>query len=147
MSVVLTTKQKTLLAFLAADTNAADPIRIMKGMFLISMKAPSKWLQADERYTFKPFDYGPCSFEIYDDLRYLEEKGFITSRQKANESWKRFQITVKGVTTSNTLKLNENLDSYISRLRQFVDSLSFSQLLKTVYKEFPTYAVNSVFRG
>lgn len=146
--LTLTDRQQTLLQFLGGSESAeTDPIRIMKGLFLFAQKTPGAWLPEETKYVFKAYDYGPCSFDIYDDLKFLESAGLILSKQRPGESWKRYQISEKGKLALEKSSVNPQALAYLKTIRSFVDSLSFSQLLKTVYKEFPNYAVNSVFKG
>ncbi|MDQ5870769.1 MAG: hypothetical protein M3547_01000, partial [Acidobacteriota bacterium] len=81
------------MAFIGAAITPIDPIRIMKGMFLITKKMPEGWLPAASRYEFVAYDYGPCSFEIYRDLDDLHRQGLIRADEVPGESWKRFSST------------------------------------------------------
>jgi len=75
-------RQDFLLAFLylpagQGDKHAAapvDPIRIMKGLFLFGME---KRTELREFYVFEPYLYGPCSFQVYSDLRDLVADGEV----------------------------------------------------------------------
>lgn len=145
--IKLTKKQQTLLAFLAASADVElDPIRIMKGLFLLAQEAKSSTLAYEDKYEFVPFNYGPCSFEVYRDLDYLRSKCLIKQTRQSAESWFRYSITEDGLRVFASLDLNVHLNKYIRILNEFVRSLSFADLLKVVYAEYPDFAVKSVFQ-
>src|ERR1700689_4427203 len=56
-----------LLLFAAYEgaPDGLDPIRFQKGLFLFARRAR---VPARSNYTFKPYDYGPMSTAIYNDL-------------------------------------------------------------------------------
>lgn len=139
--------QKALLAFVGARTTKIDPIRIMKGMFLISEEVPNSWWDASTRYKFVPYDFGPCSFAIYSDLDMLERLRLLQSAQSPGQSWKYYSITGRGaLLLQRSEGLRPDLISYMRQVRDFVDSLTFRSLLAAVYKKYPDYAANSVFQ-
>ena len=51
-----------------------QPIQIQKTMFKFAMESNAP---KDEIYDFEPYNWGPCSFEIYDDLSKLRAEGFV----------------------------------------------------------------------
>jgi uncharacterized protein len=145
----LTLRQRSLLVFIGiSNSGQLDPIRIMKGQFLIAMETPAEWLPADARYEFQPYNYGPYAPPIYTDLHELERSGLVTSRQALGQSWGYFSVTDAGKKTADAIAaaMPPQLVEYIASIRKFVTSLSFSQLLSAVYKRYPEYAVNSVFK-
>lgn len=145
----LNLRQKTLLVFLSrGELQELDPIRIMKGLFLFTMEAPDKWLSSDDRYKFVPFDYGPCSFQIYSDLDQLKEYGYIRSREMPGRSWNYYSLTSEGAKLAKDLAsdMHPGIIGYLQALRDFVSSLPFRQLLAVIYRRYPKYAVNSVFK-
>lgn len=145
----LALRQKTLLAFLGAgEGQELDPIRIMKGLFLFAMKAPSEWLPSEARYNFVPYDYGPCSFEIYSDLDLLEKQGYVRSTEFPGRSWKNYLLTSEGMGLVKQIapEIDPDVIRYLQKLRDFVSKLSFRQLLSAVYEMYPEYAAKSVFK-
>lgn len=150
----LTSKQlpprlATLLLFLNDPARRElDPVRIMKGMFVLSKEAPIQWLPADERYQFEPYHYGPCAFDIYGDLDALIAEGFVSFAELPGASWKKYTVTASGAEAAlaEASRMNPGLVQYINSVRDFVCSLSFSGLLKAIYQKYPEYAVNSVFQ-
>ena len=144
----LTKTQAILLMFFLGSERELDPIRIMKGLFLFNMKARPHWLSPEAKYTFKPYSYGPYSPQLTSDLSALSLKGYLTETQALGQSWNYYKLTEKGrrAATEYTRQINPNALAYLHELREYVSSLSFSALLKAVYKMYPQYAVNSVFK-
>lgn len=141
------TKQKLLLLFISMG-GEIDPVRIMKGMFLLAENARERWLSDDSYYEFEPYYYGPCSFEIYSDLRELKAKGLIMGNRVVGESWERYSVTEKGKEFAREVEkeLTPDLVRYIKKICDFVSSLTFRQLLTVIYRFYPEYATRSVFK-
>lgn len=144
----LSTRQEILLLFLASHTEKIDPIRIMKGLFLFAQQAPDTWLNKEENYTFIPYNYGPCSFDVYHDLETLERWGYIRSTEIPGQSWKYYCSSSLGRRLATELENTYQPDmiDFIRELRSFVSELSFRRLLKTIYHHYPEYASSSVFQ-
>jgi hypothetical protein len=145
----LSLRQQTLLAFLGGgDGQEIDPVRIMKGLFLFGQEAPSGWIPAEGRYDFEPYNYGPCSFDIYADLDALQRRGYIRTTAVAGRSWQYYSLTAAGVATLGEVVASMHPEAlrYLGEIRQFVMKLPFRSLLQAVYQRYPDYAVNSVFR-
>jgi hypothetical protein len=116
----------------------------MKGLFLFSQES-----SADQqlKYDFVPYSYGPCSFQIYDDLGTLAREHLIEKRPTAAR-WSEYIVTVEGkqrvdAIASRFPKLFDELRGY----NALVASKSFAELLRSVYANYPDYAVKSVFKG
>src|SRR5450755_729547 len=70
---------------------ALDPIRIQKGMFLLSMRGPCRDL-----YKFRPYNWGPYSSDLVGDLELLVSRGLLTTVQEPGRNWARFRPTSQG---------------------------------------------------
>ena len=123
--------------------NLIDPIRIMKGLFLISKKLEGK---LEKFYEFKPYLYGPCSFEVYRDLLSLNMSGLIDEYTPLNSSWSYYRITKEGEKQAKKLvnEIPKDILKVMKKIKQEVVNLSFLDLLRKVYKEYPDYAKNSI---
>lgn len=143
------TRRSVLLQFLALGKSPdIDPIRVMKGLFIIGQEAKPAWLEEKDRYDFVAYDYGPCSFDIYRDLEVLEASGLITRVSVPGRSWETIRLTPTGKKSADARRdeLNADLLDYIKVVRNWVTSLAFSDLLKKVYARYPKYATKSVFK-
>jgi DNA-binding PadR family transcriptional regulator len=142
-------RQKLLLLFLdSGSPKELDPIKIMKGLFLVSKEAPQEWIKQQDRYDFTPYYYGPCSFQIYSDLARLEEFGYIISIEVQGQSWKYYALTREGKERIKKfiIEVNPNLLKYLEKIREFVTILPFRNLLAVIYKRYPHYSTKSVFQ-
>src|SRR5258708_11196237 len=94
-----------LLLFLAANPKPANPIRIMKGLFLFSQAVNEGKLQRTETFQFEPLNYGPCSLDVYKELDSLMKEGLVKPEPVPGETWKRYCITDVGL---NYLQKNQS---------------------------------------
>jgi hypothetical protein len=140
-------KQDWLIVYLslpsATKTNWIDPIRIMKGLFLFKMEFKDK---LKDFYDYIPYLYGPCSFEVYGDLIELQIKGIIDNYSQPLCRWSYYRLTERGQICAKSL-INNAPAELLEKLKVIkikVTSLSFLELLKEIYKNYPEYAQNSV---
>ena len=129
-------KQKAILVLLNADAKKPmSPIQIMKSLFIYSKEdRPKKF------YKFKPYLYGPCSLEVYSDLRKLISEGFITA-YSSFYSWSFYRITTKG--EKLLIKLDFT-DDKLKEIKKTVLSKSFIGLVKDIYSKYPKFAKHSI---
>jgi len=132
-----------LLLFLGAPGGPypTDQIRVMKAMFLVSKEGPD---DLRDLYSFEPYDYGPFDTTIYHDLDALEEAQLISS-ETLGTSRRIYRLTRKGVDRTAAIEGEAGgaaLD-FIRRTKRTVTSLSFLDLLRSVYEKYPDYAVRS----
>lgn len=140
-----------LLLFAAYEgaPDGLDPVRLQKGLFLFAMRAT---IPKREKYTFKPYDYGPMSAAIYTDLDALVDEGLLKSDPIPGRAWSRYSATEAGLLAAGCVIKDASEQGKLAAakelfaVKQTVASLSFNRLLEAVYREHPEYAVNSVFR-
>lgn len=129
--------------------NGLDPVRVQKGMFLF---ARSGHVPRPEQYGFRPYDYGPMSSAIYNDLDALVKKGLLEPHPVPGKSWFRYTATDQGRAAAGQCleKLTGEVEKENARrlfeIKQDISDVSFNDLLDRVYREHPDMAVNSVFR-
>jgi uncharacterized protein YwgA len=123
--------------------DSLDPVRIQKGMFLLSKRGP-----APEAYHFKPYNWGPFSRDVYADLDALQSSGLISAQWPAGQNWARYEPTQEGHARAAALveSLDEAHVTWMREARAFLTTRSFSRLLEDVYELFPEYATQSHFR-
>ena len=137
-------KYWVLLALEAAQGKSLTPVQLQKSLFLLSEKNNLK----KDFYKFKPYDYGPFSPEVYRDAEQLESESLITISFERNLKLKQYSITPEGVKFSEKIK-KEVPDFLILILHEIIShvlSLNFRDLVQEIYKDYPAYSVNSVFR-
>lgn len=142
-------RQRVLLSFLDGEGDCRlDPIRIMKGLFLFAKEAPQGWVDDDARYSFEPYSYGPFSSDVYTDLRALSNLGYVTADVVHGATWRQYGLSDEGrkAAKASRVSLDPNATEYLDQIRNFVVKLGFRSLLSAIYKKYPDYAVNSVFK-
>lgn len=120
-----------------------EPIQIQKTMFKFVNEAE---VPTSEAYQFRPYNWGPCSFEIYDDLQSLRLDGKVETIP-TGRGWSTYRLTELGRREAEVARANadENLAQKLAGIRQWVTSKSFGELLREVYRDYPTYATESIF--
>jgi len=138
-----------ILMLLAKDAlgvngpDAMDPVRIQKGMFMLSEIGPARGL-----YSFRPYNWGPFSSDIYRDLDSLVGAGLVRATQAPGRTWSLYSLTEQGATAAKSAAAAADEDDvkWLGQLRRFLTERSFAQLLKDVYAAFPGMATASHFR-
>lgn len=137
-------RKDMLLVFVGASAKAVGPVRIMKGLFLFSQESAAA---LELKYEFVPYSYGPCSFQIYDDLRELVSEHLVEKRP-TSARWSEYVVTVEGKEIVDAIASRRpELFADLSRYNKMVTSRTFAELLRSVYSKYPDYAVKSVFKG
>lgn len=124
-------------------TRSLEPLRIMKGMFLATMRGPD---ELEELYAFRPYDYGPFTREIYDDLDELAAAGLVAEESVSGRSWRTYRPTELGLERARQIADTAGPDALaaLKDAYEFVVTRGFLKLLRDIYAEFPAYAVNTV---
>lgn len=115
-----------------------SPIQIMKALFLLKMELD---LPDSEFYSFKPYLYGLCSFEVYSDLASLQEERLIDT-EASDWGWKYYRLTDKGRNAAKEVvkAMDKSILEKLQRIKTIVMSKSFAELLRYVYTKYPEYA-------
>lgn len=123
-----------------------DRMRIMKILFLIWKRSKSG---IKGYFNFEPYLYGPCSFELYSELRSLLNQGLITQSPHPVQEWANYYLTSNGKERAEELNktASQKIIELVEKTAEELSHLSFYNLLKKVYQESPEFAVNSVLKG
>jgi DNA-binding PadR family transcriptional regulator len=137
-----------LLLFIALDgaPRGLDPVRLQKGMFLFAQESDA---DAEEKYSFIPYNYGPMSAQIYTDLDDLVSEGLVETVPVNGQSWSRYVATDRGRERGRALMSGEVPAPAARRLhaiKRDVASKTFREVLEDVYDRYPDFATKSVFR-
>lgn len=126
-------------------TRSLEPLQIMKGMFLATMRGPA---DAVEGYTFRPYDYGPFTPEVYRDLDELAGAGLIAQEAVPGRSWRTYRPTELGFARAAEalIEAPKPLVQALDDAYQFVSRRGFLRLLRDIYAAYPDYAVNTVVK-
>jgi uncharacterized protein len=138
-----------LFAAYRGAPDGLDPIRFQKGLFLFAQRTR---IPARSKYTFKPYDYGPMSTSIYDDLDRLVNDGLLERVPVPGKRWSRYKpgkiAFREGRRILKQAEDEQLLDAAreLYKIKQEVAGVRFNELLERVYTEHPEFAVNSIFR-
>jgi len=120
-----------------------DPIRITKGLFLFKMEFKE---EIHPFYGFVPYLNGPCSLEIYKDLRKFIRMGLAYKCSWPTPTWEYYRLLKKGEIKASQI-INEASPKLLKELEEIkmeVTSLSFLDLLKKIYTKYPKYTKKSI---
>jgi uncharacterized protein len=140
-------KSLVLAAFAPAQGALYSPVQIQKALFLIVRNMPDEIGGAV--FNFEPYDYGPFDKTVYDTLEELTREGLVEVDAAPGLRWRRYRLTESGQVQAaqKFAALNERARQYFTTVSKFVRTLSFEQLVSSIYKAYPDMKVNSVFRG
>jgi uncharacterized protein YwgA len=138
-----------LLLALRDASEALDPIRLQKGMFLLAQESD---LPIVESYKFDQYDHGPGSLEIYRDLNALRGRSLVESVREPGYTWFRYRPTAAGITAAQSIlddmsHVQRERALFLQEVKQGVLTMSFRLLLRHVYNGYPEFCHKSVFKG
>lgn len=139
-------RDRYMLAVLSASRGADyTPIQIQKLFFLLDRKLGDAI--GGPYFNFIPYHYGPFDKNVYKALNTLEVVNLVDLKQEGFNNIKKYRLTVDGQKTGED-ELN-NIESkyrqFIKEINHFVRSLSFQELVSSIYKEYPEMKANSLF--
>ena len=133
-----------LMALAHREGQHMNPVQVQKAMFLLAREIPD--LVGPGFYRFVPYNYGPFDADVYTDLGRLAQQGMVSiTRARFN----RYAVTPEGFREGTVLleRADPEARAYLSRVVDWVCSLSFADLVRAIYKKYPEYRANSVFAG
>ena len=139
-------RREIILAALAAggENMSYSPVQVQKIFFLLDREvAPSI---DGPHFDFQPYDYGPFDRAIYDQLEILQFSGDVEIRRTG--SYRVYALTSQGFDAGTALlsRLDGAVSDFVRSVTQWVQSLSFQQLVAAIYQKYPEMKANSVFR-
>jgi hypothetical protein len=128
------------------ESEPLDRLRMQKGVFLLEQKGPADWR---DLYQYRPYNWGPYSDELAADVNNLLAGELLEREPWPERRYAGYKTTPAGeqVARAACATLTPQYADFIARVRRFVTTRSFNQLLRDVYAEFPAFAVASQFRG
>jgi uncharacterized protein len=123
-----------------------DRIRVQKAVFLLVKRGSPSWRNL---YSYKPYDWGPYSSQLAADMDMLVSEDSLEVEAAPGSRYGRYRTTAVG--EAQAFRSWERLDpsetAFIRSVRAYVTQKSFTQLLREVYAEYPSYATASRFTG
>lgn len=142
-------RRDVLLAILASgDGRAFTPAQIQKAAFLVTTNAPSL-VDDGPNFGFVPYDYGPFDVAVYSEAENLERQGLALIGTTNNNRWRTYAPSREGVGHGETIKsrMTSGQREYVERVANWVLSLDFATLVKSIYEAYPQMRENSIFKG
>lgn len=135
-----------LLAIDAGGDPGLSPVQLQKTLFLLGENCRDD--VGDVYYEFVPYDYGPLSMAVYGEAKELASEGLIAIRSAPGRRWSNYHITPEGRSIAETVraKVDQVAAQYLQVIVDWAKKLTFAELLTAIYKQYPEYKVNSIFR-
>ena len=110
--------------------NRMEPIQLQKTLFKFAKESGAP---LEQTYDFVPYNWGPCSFKIYDDLAQLRTEHLIEF-VPTGSGWSVYRQTKQGINQAGALsqRAQPELLAALHQSRDYVVSRSFEQLLKDI---------------
>lgn len=149
---------RKLLPMALMYANDGEPIegrtRLQKMVFLMQkqLKQRDQLGAVGLEYNFIPYDYGPFSKELYDDLDAMIEQEFVDDTEEPLRSGKVkyiYEIEDDGEElVDSECESREDVDTIIQiarEIKKHYNDMLLSELIEYVYTEYPEYAERSVY--
>ena len=143
------TKEELVLAVLAAaDGQALQPVQLQKAVFLLVRNIPAD-IRGEADFDFSPYDYGPYDKAVYHQADNLALSGLVSVSTSSVGRYRLYAATLVGVQEGRRIltTLPSNISEYIGNVVRWVCTLSFADLVKSIYEAYPEMKANSIFRG
>ena len=137
-----------LLALYYAGDRSLSPVQLQKSLFILGENLPKLIKNKLEYYHFTPYNYGPFDVNIYKDALDLSKKGLLNIQYSLGKSYPDYVVTENGVKVAKEIDkaVNKEITKYLEKIISWIKDLSFYELLKIIYKFYPQFKINSVFR-
>lgn len=152
----MNTRKMLPLALLYADEEHQidGRTRFQKLIFLMQMEGNLNDLAPTDTYRFEPYDYGPFSSTLYDDLDIHIERGLIDdSKEELDEEDDivkyKYQLEPEGQKFIQARLSEGALERIVNEAERIVGQygdMPLPELIDLVYSKYPDYAENSVLR-
>ena len=132
-----------LLAIAAARGERLEPVHLQKALFLLGKELPDA--VGPDFYVFAPYHYGPFDKLVYEDAEALAAEGLVDIERPWR--WSEFAATPAGLEAAARLRAEQPAASaYLARVVEWARRLTFQQLVRAIYANYPDFKVNSVFQ-
>ena len=128
----------------AGEQASFSPVQVQKLFFILDREIPN--LVGGPYFAFEPYDFGPFDKDVYREIEILELDDRV--EQSGGGSYRRYSLTTAGLTEGRTLLagLQAPVRDYIAEIAAWVRSLSFSQLVSAIYRDYPEMKEKSIFQ-
>lgn len=134
------TREEKLFSILLTikNINYKSATMIQKVLFIWNQEAKGTWL-------FVPNNFGPVSFDVIDDMSFLETRNYLFVQQNHNEII--YELTKKGDNILDTL--NQKFFDTSNSLLQVVEwanEKGYNYVVRYVYHFYPMFTSKSLIK-
>ncbi len=139
-------KEWTLIAICCAKDKGLSPLQLQKALFLLGQELPQE--VGKDYYKFIPYNYGPFDAAIYIDAESLAAIGLVSIESSSEKRWSTYLVTSSGMQCLEQLKpeIPHRAFQYLQNVVEWIQNLTFQELVRAIYEKYPQFRVNSVFR-
>ena len=132
----------TLLALNFANGRGLSAVQLQKALFLLERGLPE--VVGPRFYHFTPYNYGPFDSAVYKDADALSDDGLVNI---STGRYSVYSITPEGARVAKELesKASPRAVQHLKNIVEWIQSLTFSQLVRAIYARYPEMKKNSVF--
>ena len=136
-------KEFVLACLSTGNGELFSPVQVQKMFFLFDKKISNEI--GGPHFKFLPYNYGPFDVKVYEILNELNIEKDVDI--VLNKSWKEYRLTSNGQKKGEEYfnQFPVNIKEFIKGVSNFVRKLSFTDLIRTIYKHYPDMKTNSVF--
>lgn len=133
-----------LAAMAPAGTAGFSRVQIQKALFLLDRNIGE--LTDGPHFDFKPYHYGPFDPEVYRVLEELERVNLVAVSRDPTKPSPTYALTPAGLAKGREKldRLEQRVQDFIRSTVHFVRTVSFTDLVRAIYREYPEMAENSV---
>ncbi|OGW71727.1 MAG: hypothetical protein A2047_00975 [Omnitrophica bacterium GWA2_41_15] len=121
-------------------------VKIMKQVFLLQEKLNL------HLFSFIPYDLGPVSFQVYDELIGLEKDGLIIVSKvigEHNDEVDEYSLTEIGISKAEHVlsnNLSQDEKTKIQSIKTEFNNMKTIELLRYIYRNYPKFIKRSVIK-
>lgn len=135
----------TLLVLAAAEGEFLTPAQLQKSVFLLGEE--KKESVGEDFYKFTPYAFGPYCAAVYHDAEELERQGLAEIYMSRAGRWREYRATPEGRSKAGELGDEfPEVTRFINKKVGWARQQTFQSLIREIYRMYPEYRVNSVFR-
>jgi uncharacterized protein len=140
----ITRSDWNLLVLAAADGQPLTPAQFQKVIFLLQQRCPNA---IPGGYSFRPYNYGPFDADVYSDAETLKQRG-LARIERFSGGLRMYAASELGLRRAKEIaeRADPRAVVFAKRAVEWARGLSFSELVKSIYQEFPEMKANSIFK-
>ena len=128
----------------AADGDRLTPVQLQKVAFLVGMRFRATL--PEDYYSFEKHDFGPFCAQIYRDAEGLASDGLVAIDRNYRGGWNEYSATSLGRKLDFQM-IPASVSAFLDEKVAWARGLSFRELVREVYRQYPDYRENSVFQS